>query len=147
MSLDCISCNIKRNSRLKGVGSLKASTLAVLSPVARLSGVGKLKPGLTKRVGFTATLTVDSDFQAKSNMSFGLQELPQSSNSDIRGTLIMSGNLIGRLSSSSRLYNSYTDKFAGSISKINSIDNFQATEKLYPIKDIVTVLDGNYFVN
>jgi hypothetical protein len=147
MSLDCISCQIKRTSRLKSSSSFKAKTLATLSPTARISAVGKLKPNLSKRIGLTATLTVDGDFQAKSNMSFGLQELPQSSNSDIRGTLSVSGNLVGRLSSSSRLHNSYTDKFAGSITQINSIDNFQATEKLYPIKDIVTVLDGNYFVN
>ena len=147
MSLDCISCQVKRTSRLKSTGSFKARTLATLSPTARLSSVGKLKPNLSKRIGLIATLTVDGDFQAKSNMSFGLQELPQSFNSDIRGKLTASGNLIGRLSSSSRLYNSYTDKFAGSIAKINSIDNFQATEKLYPIKDIVTILDGNYFVN
>ena len=147
MSLDCISCQVKRTSRLKSTGSFKAKTLATLSPVARLSGIGKLKTGLTKRIGVTATLTVDSNFQAKSNMSFGLQELPQSSNGDIRGKLTASGNLIGKLSSSSRLYNSYTDKFAGHITKINSIDNFQATEKLYPIRDIVIELDGNYFVD
>lgn len=147
MSLDCISCQVKRTSRLKSTGSLKAKTLATLSPVARLSGIGKLKTGLTKRIGVTATLTVDSNFQAKSNMSFGLQELSQSIESDIRGKLTSSGNINIQLSSSSELHNYYTDKFAGSITKINSIDNFQATEKLYPIKDIVTELDGNYFVD
>lgn len=147
MSLDCISCQVKRTSRLKSTGSFKAKTLATLSPVARLSGIGKLKTGLTKRIGVTATLTVDSNFQAKSNMSFGLQELSQSIESDIRGKLTASGNINIQLSSSSELHNYYTDKFAGSITKINSIDNFQATEKLYPIKDIVTELDGNYFVD
>jgi hypothetical protein len=72
MSLDCISCQVKRTSRLKSTGSFKARTLATLSPTARISAVGKLKPNLSKRIGLIATLTVDGDFQAKSNMSFGL---------------------------------------------------------------------------
>ena len=147
MSLDCISCQVKRTSRLKSTGSFKAATLATLSPIARLSSIGKFKAGLTKKIGVTATLTVDSSFEAKSNMSFGLQELSQYIDSDIRARLTASGNINIQLSSSSELHNYYTDKFAGSITKINSIDNFQATEKLYPIKDIVTELNGNYFVD
>jgi hypothetical protein len=147
MSLDCISFQIKKTSRLKSTGSFKAATLATLSPIARLSGVGKFKAGLTKRIGFTATMTVDSSFEAKTNMSFGLQELSQHVDSHISARLTSYGNLNIRFSSSSEFYNSYVDKFAGSITKINSFDDFQATEKLYPIKDIITVLDGYYFVD
>jgi hypothetical protein len=147
MSLDCISCQIKRSSRIKGSSSLKVATLATFTPSVRLRGVGKLKTGLSKKTGLTATLSVDSNIKAHENMSFGLHELSQSGEGDIRGTLSVSGVLTGRLSSSSKFHNLFADKFAGPCESLKKFEDFQATEKLYPIQDVITVLEGNYLVN
>jgi hypothetical protein len=145
MLTDCLPCQLKRTSRIKSTSSLKVSSISDLSPKARLSGIGGLKLDISKKIGFTARLTVDSDFKAKENMTFGLNELSQSGEGDIRGILSVSGNLIGRVSSSSSIQNVYVDKFAGPISSLSSVNNFFSTERLYPISDVIVdnIVDKN----
>ena len=43
--------------------------------------------------------------------------------------------------------NSYTDKIGGDLTEINSIPNFQSTQKLYPTADITNTLNGQTIVD
>lgn len=45
------------------------------------------------------------------------------------------------------LNNTYTDKIGGYTREINKLDNFAATQKFYPIEDIVTTKNNVSFVN
>jgi hypothetical protein len=69
-------------------------------------------------------------------------------NSKLDGFLTLSKtNFSSKLSAIGQFRNTYTDKIGGNLSKIKSIPRFRATQKLYPIKDIVTSSNDVYFVN
>jgi hypothetical protein len=147
MSTDCISCNIRRSSQFASSSSIKARSLVDHALVTRLVSVGSLKPGLTKSGGVRGTITVDSDFTAKEQMSLGPFALSKSLDSDINGVLSVSGNIVSRVSSEGSLNNKYVDKFAGPCESLKKFEDYQATEKLYPVRDIITSLNGKYFVD
>jgi hypothetical protein len=69
-------------------------------------------------------------------------------NSNLSAFLTLSSNnLESKILAVGQFRNTYTDKIAGNLSKIKSIPRFRATQKLYPIKDIVTSSNDVYFVN
>lgn len=126
---------------------MKARSLVDHALVTRLVNVGSLKTGLTKRIGLRGTITVDSDFTAKEQMTFGPFALSESLDSDINGILSVSGNIASKVSVEGLLNNKYVDKFAGPCESLKNFDGYQATEKLYPTRDIITSLNGKYFVD
>ena len=69
-------------------------------------------------------------------------------NSNLSAFLTLSSNnLESKILATGKFRNIYTDKIGGNLSKIKSIPRFRATQKLYPIKDIVTSSNDVYFVN
>lgn len=69
-------------------------------------------------------------------------------NSDFSGFLTLSSNnLESKILAIGQFRNIHTDKLGGNLSKIKSIPRFRATQKLYPIRDIVTSSNDVYFVN
>jgi hypothetical protein len=69
-------------------------------------------------------------------------------NSAFSGFLTLSSNnLESKIVAVGQFRNIYTDKIGGTLGKIKSLPRFRATQKLYPIKDIITSSNGVYFVN
>ena len=69
-------------------------------------------------------------------------------NSGFSGFLTLSSNnLESKILAAGQFRNIHTDKIGGNLSKIKSIPRFRATQKLYPIRDIVTSSNDVYFVN
>jgi hypothetical protein len=69
-------------------------------------------------------------------------------NSGFSGFLTLSSNnLESKILAVGQFRNIHTDKIGGNLSKIKSIPRFRATQKLYPIRDIVTSSNDVYFVN
>jgi len=69
-------------------------------------------------------------------------------NSNLSAFLTLSSNnLESKILAVGQFRNIYTDKIGGTLGKIKSIPRFRATQKLYPIKDIVTSSNDVYFVN
>jgi len=69
-------------------------------------------------------------------------------NSGFSGFLTLSSNnLESKIRAIGQFRNIYTDKIGGTLGKIKSLLRFRATQKLYPIRDIVTASNDVYFVN
>ena len=69
-------------------------------------------------------------------------------NSNFYGFVTLSSNnLESKILALGQFRNIYTDKIGGTLGKIKSLPRFRATQKLYPIRDIITSANDVYFVN
>lgn len=93
---------------------------------------------------------LDFSFYAlnENQTGFGGALLNNQKNGSIRaktGAFAISAS--ARMLSSFKITNTYTDKLGGHVRGIRGIDNFLATQKLYPIRDIEISKNGVSFVN
>jgi len=56
-------------------------------------------------------------------------------------------SLFANIKIKTKLNNTYTDKIGGHTDQINKLENFKATQKFYPIRDIVTLKNNVGFVD
>lgn len=146
MSDICLVCVKKNNLRLGSAGSLKARVTMSHNPSTNVAGLGNLRPKNGVMRGVKAKLLCDSNFKNKENMTHGLYELSEAGEANIRGSLKVRGNIKSRVSGSIEIKPLQTDKFAGSFESLKNID-FKPTEKLYPIADVITELNGSVFID
>ncbi|NBP02450.1 MAG: hypothetical protein EBU90_20500, partial [Proteobacteria bacterium] len=147
MSEVCLSCVKQYSTRIGSAGSFKARAIIDHSPVMKIGGIGKVTANNSLKPSSRAKLSGESSIQSKVQLSIGLQALGDSGIGDIKAALQLSGNLRSRISATGFINDIKTDKFAGNITALNKIDDFQATQKLYPIRDVVTSLNNSYFVD
>jgi hypothetical protein len=148
MSDICLSCVKNYSTRIGSAGSFKAKAIVNHSPTMKVGGVGTIVANNSLKASNEAKLAAQGELKGKSQLSIGLWALSESGIGKIRGSVQLDkGNLSARLSSISKIPNVKTDKFAGSINQLNNINDFNATQKLYPTRDIVTSLNNSYFVD
>jgi hypothetical protein len=147
MSDICLLCTTRHSSRTSGVSKLKARATMVSNPYIKIAGIGDIDANNSGKPAIKARLSGSSDFTGKYLLSHGLFDLVESGEGNISATLSVSGVIRSRIQSQSNFDDVKTEKFAGFIDKINSFDNFIASEKLYPINDIVTSLNNSSFVD
>ena len=146
MSDICLVCVKKNNLRLGSAGSLKARVTMSHNPSTNVAVIGNLRPKNGVICGVKAKLLCDSNFKNKENMTHGLYALSEAGEANIRGSLKVRGNIKSRVSGSIEIKPLQTDKFAGSFESLKNID-FKPTEKLYPIADVITELNGSVFID
>jgi hypothetical protein len=111
-----------------------------------MSSVGNVRPNNGAIRGVKAKLLCESNFKNRENMTHGLSELSESGEGNILAPLRVSGNIKSKISGSLNIPNIKTDKFAGPFESLKHID-FRSTEKLYPLSDVITELNGSKFID
>lgn len=146
MSDICLVCIKNHSVKIGSAGSMKARATMTYDPLVRMSGVGNVRPNNGAIRGVKAKLLCESNFDAHEIMTHGLNELSQSGEGNVRAPLRVNGNIKSRISGSLNIPEIKTDKFAGPFESLKNID-FRSTEKLYPISDVITELNGSKFID
>lgn len=147
MSEVCFSCTKPQSARIGSAGKFTARAIVTHSPTMKIGGVGGVVAKNSLKAITPVRIAGDSAINSQYQLKIGLQAFQESGRGDIKATLQLKGNLTARVSSSSKFSDIKADKFAGNIDKLNSIYDYQSTQKLYPIKDITTSLNNSYFVD
>ena len=148
MPSSCLSIAQDRSVRTRSTASLKARATVHFSLNQTLLGSSSIGTGTDQLVNINQRLISSSKIVVtKSNISYGPKVRNLYGAGGIYAHLRTSNSASSRLPSQSQMLVGYVDKFAGNVNRIKSIKNFIATEKLYPIRDIVTSLNNSYFVN
>jgi hypothetical protein len=132
------------SARVGGKANIVAKASAYSCATVKISALGKIRSNNSRFNLVSSRLMGDSDLVSKYNITFGLRGLEHFDNSKITSRLNMSGVLRARVGGEAYFSQPITDKLAG---PFQSPLNFQATEKLYPIRDIISNLNGNIFVD
>lgn len=147
MSEVCLTCVKSYDSSLKSSSSLKAKMNVSNCINIKVLSAGSIKAFTSNTVPNKGLISATGKIAAKTNCSFNAISLKDKGIASIRAYTKVRNNAVGRLKSTGNIPDIRADKFACSTTDINSINNFQATEKLYPIKDLVIGYNNNYFVD
>ena len=147
MSTVCLTCVKNYSASANGSASLKARAVVTSSIKMNLIGTALISGNHSIKRLVKSKFNGEGAIKPKTNMTFGLHSLKEAGEANIHSNLKISHNATIRITGIGNIANIKADKFGGSISKINNIDNFQPSEKLYPIKDIVTNYNNSYFIN
>ena len=147
MSEVCFTCYKSQDSIIKSSSSLKARANVSSCINIRVLSAGGIKAFTSNTVPNTVVISGSGSIIAKSNCSFNTKSLKDKGVASIRGNLKVRNSIRVNLRSEAKLNNTYVDKFACSFANLDNINSFQATEKLYPIKDLIINNNNNYFVD
>ena len=154
MSNICLTCVKNYAAKTASSSSLKARAVVSYSinmskPLDpyNMGGNSNIRPKNTFQLTTPIKLSGDSKLKCKANMSCNLRSLQRSGEGFIKSYLKVQHNAITKLRGVNKINHPTVDKFAGHISHINALSNFQSSEKLYPIGDITTSYNNSYFVD
>lgn len=131
-------------ARVGGKANINAKASVYSCAKVKVAAVAQIRSNNSRFNLVSSRLMGDSDLSLKYNVNFGLHGLETFDNAKISSKLSMSGVLRGRLGGEATFGQPSVDKLSG---PFTSPLTFQATEKLYPIRDIITNLNGNLFVD
>ena len=141
---ECFICVRNHALRLNGKSSFKSKSSSDLIVSQKISGSSKLDANKVRQPAlFIAKIKGSSKVSSVARLSQNIIGLDPINNATIKSKLTVSGNTFAKVQSSSKLFNNYTDKFAGNI----QLKDFVCVQKLYPIKDITTALNNSFFIN
>ncbi|NDB59931.1 hypothetical protein EB001_16005, partial [bacterium] len=146
MSNECLICVKNQSARIGSTGTLKARVSMLHNTGMNFSAVSNIKATNSIRLFTKALLSGSASIKLKHNISFNTKALQYSGEAFIKGNLKLNHNIKQSISSISKVISGKVDKFAGYFNRINTL-NFNPSEKLYPISDIVTNSGDNYFVD
>ena len=154
MSNICLTCVKNYTAKTASSSALKARAVVSYSinmskPLDphNMGGNSNIRPKNTFQLTTPIKLFGDSKLKCKANMSCNLRSLQQSGEGFIKSYVKVKHNAITKLRGINKINHPTVDKFAGHISHINALSNFQSSEKLYPIGDITTSYNNSYFVD
>lgn len=154
MSNICLTC--VKNYAAKTASSSLLKARAVVSYSINMStplnpynvgGTSNIRVKNSCELTTPIKLSGDSKLKCKANMSCNLRSLQRSGEGFIKSYVKVQHNAITKLRGVNKINHPTVDKFAGHISHINALSNFQSSEKLYPIGDITTSYNNSYFVD
>jgi hypothetical protein len=145
--MDCI-CFTKISLRKLASGKVRARNGYFFNAKSALTSDSDLRQNTGHLIGVKSKFETSVSLKAKNTHLVNLFALKPHDNFNINARLIIpSGNVRCRLSSSPELNIKYVDKFAGPLKDLSKYINFECTEKLYPVSDIVINSGDSYFVN
>lgn len=141
---ECFICVRNQSLRLGGKSSFKSRSSSDLIVSQKISALSKLDANKVRQPAlFIAKIKSVGKVKTVAKLSQNIIGLDSINNGRIKAKLNASGNARVRARSASKLFSSYTDKFAGQI----NIKDFNCVQKLYPIRDITTSLNNSFFIN
>jgi hypothetical protein len=147
MSEVCIVCSKNHIVKVGSAGNIRAKILVSNNPIVNFSAKTKIVANNGLKVFAKTTLASSSNIKTITNLLHGPIELSEAGECNIKARLQLRGSIRSRSAAVSKFSQTFVDKFAGHIEQINSLEDFRASEKLYPIKDIVTSYNNNIFVD
>jgi hypothetical protein len=147
MSDVCIVCSKNHIVKVGSAGNIRAKILVSNNPIVNFSAKTKIVANNGLKVFAKTTLASSSNLKTITNLLHGPIELSEAGECNIKARLQLRGSIRSRSAAVSKFSQTFVDKFAGHIEQINSLEDFRASEKLYPIKDIVTSYNNNIFVD
>lgn len=147
MSEICFTCSKSHSSSMKASGSLKAKISLANCINIRVLSSSSIKAFTSNIVPNKSTISSTAKVIAKNNFSYNAKSLKDNGIGQIRGFTKVNHNLKTNIQAIGQINNIHADKFSCTFSNLDKINNFQATEKLYPIKDLITSYNNNYFVD
>jgi hypothetical protein len=147
MSDICLVCVKNNKVNVGSADSLKARATLSSCATINIQGSGNIKPVTSNTILTQSKLFGIGSLNTKTNLRNGLFALKGGGVFSIKGKIKTNNSVRVGIGSTSNIKVSKVDKFAGSIDRIKSLENFIPTQKLYPIKDIITNYDNKYFVD
>lgn len=134
-------------TRKKVSAKIRAKTTSANAIKVKVSSSGKLRERIGKEIACSAKLSSSPKLKA-SLTSIHLAASAKLSNvSNIKSSIITSNCVKSSIKGKPLLNVKYADRIGGDLTQINSIPNFQSTQRLFPIQDITTSYNGNSFVD
>jgi hypothetical protein len=145
---ECFICVRNQSLRLGGKSSFRSKSSSNLIVSQKIKGLSKVDPNKIQQPAlFSVKIKGAGNVKSRAKLSQNIIGLDSINNGKIKAKINASGNARVNISSSSKLTNVYTDKFAGNINQISNLKNFHCVQKLYPIRDIITSLNNSFFIN
>lgn len=148
MSQECHNCIVLSRARSGSSGNIRARLTVNSSPKISLSGVARLRPdNQTYVVVSKQKFEVTSNLKAKEVAVFNPSKFVSENNGKIKARTTIDGVAYGRVSSSAKFKNSFTNKIHGPFGYLEGFLRHNTRQSLFPTNDLETVRDGNALVN
>lgn len=141
------TCDLKRSAtRFAVSSSIKAKTSSISILKGKLSSTGNVRANNSNYIVLDQKLSGSFKILAKENVVFNINDFVSYDNSKIRAFSNVDNSVKSKVSSISKIRNSFVNKLGGP-ANISAFIGHSSLEKLYPIEDITVSLNGSYFVN
>jgi hypothetical protein len=146
LSPQCYFLEGNREASFFSTSKFSAKNKDRLSVRAKLFNKCFLKATISNTLLDSARFHVDNNFVI--NRGFGVALRSKvSSGSNIKALASIAVLHGGHFKSNAHISVPYTDKLSGDLDAIKKYDDFQPSQKLYPLSDVSNELNGNYFVS
>lgn len=143
----CLALKFNNGARFKCRSKIRATVNVLNSAKATIKAETHIRSQATNNTKIVANLQIDSKFSSSAQHSSLSAASRIKVYGNIRSKASKNTTVKSTITSNSKIVVDYVDKIHGNLQKIKSIPNFQPLEKLFPINDVTTSLNGNFFVN